>query len=85
MAHLCGANCEHRARLDAAVAELEASSALLMKSVFSGSDDAIEFAWSPLRVAKVRLSSARATFRENCQLYQMESKRFAQEYREYKV
>jgi len=67
MAHVCDANCEHRARLDVAVAELEASSGLLLKSVFSGSDDAIEGAWAALRMAKVRLSSARAICRDNCQ------------------
>jgi hypothetical protein len=43
-----------------------------MKSVFSGSDDALELAWSALRVAKVKLISARATCREQCQMCDLE-------------
>ena len=72
MSHVCDANCEHRVRLDAAVAELESSSGLLLKSVFSGSDDAVEAAWAALRMAKVKFSSARAICRDNCQLCQLE-------------
>jgi hypothetical protein len=67
MAHECDPHCEHRVRLDAAVAQLEASTAQLMKSVFSGSDDSVELAYSALRVAKVKFTSARATCREQCQ------------------
>lgn len=63
----CDPHCEHRVRLDAAVAQLEASTAQLMKSVFSGSDDSIELAYSALRVAKVKFTSARAICREQCQ------------------
>lgn len=68
MADHCDPYCEHRVRLDAAVARLEASTALLMKSVFSGSDDAIELAYSGLRLAKVKFTSARVACREQCQL-----------------
>jgi len=72
MAHECEPHCEHRARLDAAVAQLEASTAQLMKSVFSGSDDSIELAYSTLRVAKVKFTSARATCREQCLICDLE-------------
>lgn len=72
MAHECDPQCEHRVRLDAAVAHLEASTALLMKSVFSGSDDAIELAYSAVRVAKVKFTSARATCREQCRICELE-------------
>jgi len=68
MAHECDPHCEYRVRLDAAVAQLEASTAQLMKSVFSGSDDSIELAYSALRVAKVKFTSARATCREQCRI-----------------
>ncbi|HEY4086507.1 MAG TPA: hypothetical protein VGM43_11250 [Bryobacteraceae bacterium] len=66
MAYECDPHCEHRVRLDAAVAQLEATTAQLMKTVFSGSDDSIELAYSALRVAKVKFTSARATCREEC-------------------
>jgi hypothetical protein len=72
MAQECDPHCEHRVRLDAAVAQLEASTALLMKSAFSGSDDAIELAYSALRVAKVKLTSARAICREQCRICDLE-------------
>lgn len=67
MAHVCDANCENCARLDEAVARLEISTGLLMKTVLSDSDEAVELAWSKLRLAKVRFFSARALCRENCQ------------------
>jgi len=44
----------------------------LMKFVFSGSDDSIELAYSALRVAKVKFTSARATCREQCQTCDLE-------------
>jgi hypothetical protein len=72
MAHECDPHCEHRVRLDAAVAQLEASTAQLMKSVFSGSDDSIELAYSALRVAKVKLTSSRAACREQCRTCEIE-------------
>jgi hypothetical protein len=72
MAHECDPHCEHRVRLDAAVAQLEASTTQLMKSVFSGSDDSVELAYSTLRVAKVKFTSARATRREQCRTCDLE-------------
>ncbi|HVW07146.1 MAG TPA: hypothetical protein VHC90_01110 [Bryobacteraceae bacterium] len=72
MTHECDPHCENRVRLDAAVAQLEASTALLMKSVFSGTDDSIEVAYSALRVAKVKFTSARATCREQCRSCDLE-------------
>jgi hypothetical protein len=59
--------------LNAAVIELETATALLVESAFSSSDEAVEAAYSALRMAKVRFTSARAGFRENCQLSQVES------------
>lgn len=73
MAHRYDSNCEHRVRLDAVAAQLEASAALLMKSAFSGSDDAIELAYAALRVAKVKLTSARAVCREHCQVRDLQA------------
>lgn len=68
MNHVCNANCEHKLRLDAAITALDESSRRLMESVFSGPDEAIESAYTSLRVAKVRFSSARAICRDLCQL-----------------
>jgi len=72
MAYECDPQCEHKVRLDAAVAQLEASTAQLMKSVFSGSDDSIELAYSAVRGAKVKFTSARAICREQCQTCDLE-------------
>jgi hypothetical protein len=72
MAYECDPHCEHRIRLDAAVAQLEVSTSQLMKSVFSGSDASIELAYSSLRVAKVKFTSARAICREQCRTCDLE-------------
>lgn len=65
---LCAEDREDKARLDAAIAALEASSALLLNTVRSESDEAFEDAWSRLRMARVRFTAARAILRDRCQV-----------------
>jgi hypothetical protein len=65
--YLCAEDCEHQARLDAAIAALELSSARLLKTTRSDSDEAFEDAWSTLRMARVRFTVARAILRDHCQ------------------
>jgi hypothetical protein len=65
--YLCAEEGEDKARLDAAIAALEATSALLLNTVRSESDEAFEVAWSRLRMARVRFTAARAILRDRYQ------------------
>lgn len=65
---LCAEEGEDKARLDAAIAALEASSALLLNTVRSESEEAFEIAWSHLRMARVRFTAARAILRDRCRV-----------------
>jgi hypothetical protein len=65
---LCAEDLEDKARPDAAIAALEVSSALLLNTVRSESDEAFEHAWSRLRVARIRFTAARAALRDCCEI-----------------
>jgi hypothetical protein len=64
MAHVCDETCECQIRLDVAMDLLALSSARLKEVVFSDPDDAIEYAHTALRLARMRLLEARADLRE---------------------
>lgn len=66
--NLCAEDCEHKARLDAAIAALESTSARLLRSVRHESDEAFEEAWCSLRMARVRFTVARAILRDHRQV-----------------
>jgi hypothetical protein len=57
-------NCECKVRLDAALDVLALSSARLKSVIFSGSEEAIDSAYTELRVARMRFLAARAVYQE---------------------
>ena len=67
MTHVCeDERCECRIRFDAAIGLLTLSSARLKAVVFSGPAEAIESAYTDLRLARMRFLEAQADWRELC-------------------
>jgi hypothetical protein len=65
MKHECGAACECRQDLDAALAALESSARLLSAFIFAGPIDLIDTYYATVRAAEAKLKGAMTAYREH--------------------